>query len=73
MSTILDPAGYRYNHGTGQHYIVHEDEQDRLTPRYSLHCCLCQCLDWCIFIFVLAFLGGCFYLCYYIYNNYGSG
>jgi hypothetical protein len=69
MPSALDPAGYTYHHGTGEHLLVYPD-RDVNRPKYSLHCCLCQCLDCVILLFVFGFLGFAFWLCYYLYNNY---
>jgi len=63
---------YEYHHGTNSHVRVQPDP-DYNRPRYSLRCILCQCCDALILLFVVAFLGGAFYLCYYLYNNYSGG
>lgn len=72
MSNLLDPPGYSYHHGRGEHILVRPDE-DQNRPRYSLHCCLCHCVDCLVTVFIVAFLVFMFWLPYYLYNNYGSG
>eukprot|EP00978_Attheya_sp_CCMP212_P022838 scaffold68798_cov52-Attheya_sp.AAC.2 len=63
------PPDYEYHHGTGRHMLMKPDS-DVNRPHYSIYCCLCHLCDYCILAFILAFLGGAFYLCYYLYNNY---
>ena len=73
MSPFIETVEYEYHHGTGKHMLMQQDD-DWNRPKYSLQCILCQALDCFILLFVIAFLGGAFYLCYYLYNNYdGSG
>ena len=62
---------YEYHHGTGRHILVQPDP-DYNRPRYSLTCILCNCCDALIFLFVIVFLGGAFYLVYYLYSNYSG-
>lgn len=69
MSSYFEPVGYEYHSGTGKHILV-EPDPDVNRPQYSVMCCLCKCLDYSIFLFAIAFLGGAFYLCFYLYNNY---
>lgn len=74
MSSFLEPsAEYEYHHGTGKHVLMKRDDDDVARPKWSLTCILCQALDALILVFVLCFLGGAFYLCYYLYNNYDGG
>lgn len=75
MSSFIEPtAEYEYHHGTGKHILrKHDDEYEYARPKYSLTCILCQALDCLILLLVIAFLGGAFYLCYYLYNNYDGG
>jgi len=74
MSSFLEPVDYEYHHGTGKHILMKRDDDDDVNrPKYSLKCILCQALDGLILLFVFVFLGGAFYLCYYLYNNYDGG
>lgn len=63
---------YEYHHGSGRHILVQGDPNDN-RPRYSMACILHNGADCVIFLFVIGFLGGSFYLAYYLYNNYGDG
>jgi hypothetical protein len=72
----MEPIDYEYHHGTGKHVLMKrgdDDDMDYNRPRYSLKCILCQALDCFILSFVVAFLGGAFYLCYFLYNNFDGG
>ena len=65
-----DPAGsyYEYHHGNGRHVAVPRPPP----PTYSLHCCCQYGVDGLILILIVGFLLFAFWLCYYIYNNYGE-
>jgi hypothetical protein len=75
MSSFMEPADYEYHHGSGKHVLMKRGDvdEDYNRPRYSLKCVLCQALDCLVLLLVFAFLGGAFYLCYYLYNNYDGG
>ena len=65
-----DLAGYyyEYQHGNGRHVYVPRPPP----PTYSLHCCCQYGVDGLILILIVGFLLFAFWLCYYIYNNYGD-
>ena len=73
MSSVLDPVGFKYHHGRGQHLLVREDTDFNRRPKYSLHCFLQYCCDCIVVLIIIGFLVFAFWLCYYIYNNYGDG
>jgi len=64
---------YEYHHGSGRHVLVRGDPQADDRPKYSLQCILCNCCDALVLLLVIAFLGGAFYLSYYLYSNYSGG
>jgi len=68
-----DNCYYKYHHGQGRHVLVRGRPDDDERPNYSLLCLLHHCCDALVWALVLGFLGGAFYLCYYIYNNYEGG
>jgi hypothetical protein len=76
----IETGYYEYRHGLGQHVLVRQQQQnhwpasmDDGQPQYSLHCCLCHCVDGLVLVAVFAFLGFSLYLAYYALNNYGGG
>lgn len=71
MSSILDPPGYVYHHGRGEHLLIRTDP-DINRPKYSFQCCLCHLFDALILVLIIGFLVFAFWLCYYLYNNYDS-
>ena len=74
MSSVLDPVEFEYHHGRGEHVPVRaETDSNRRRPKYySLSCFFQHCVDVLCFLLVLGFLVFAFWLCYYLYNNYGN-
>jgi hypothetical protein len=70
MSSFLDPDGYRYHHGTGQHYIVQPDP-DENRPKYSMHCFLCTFVDFLCFLLVVGFFIVVYWILTYLYSDGG--
>jgi hypothetical protein len=67
---ILDPVGFHYHHGRGEHVLVRGDADPNRPPMYSISCCLHYCCDCMVLLLIVGFLVFAFWLCYYLYNNY---
>lgn len=72
MSSLLDPEGYEYHHGSGQHLLISADK-DKNRPKYSFLCFLCYCVDCFVLLLVIGFLVFAGWLCYYLYNMSDGG
>ena len=66
---------YRYNHGTGEHILISDEEltKDAVKTKYSFHCFLCYFVDFICLVIVLGFFVFTFWICYYLFNNYSGG